>query len=369
MLSTRRNIILILIVVALLTASTAAAVIFEPLNAFLHPDALSAEAPQTQPLGEVIVESGPTPCGPDVCYTMRVRCDQLAKSQSALVKVGAPTGSSAPRGTIVFASGWIGDYWWDDGAPNNLTIINELHAAGFQTVQMNWPENWFLGEDRTEGFGKLACRPATLIQWVYDKLHHDKLHENNSPLGKLRDDNLKMTVAAHAFCAVGHSNGASQVAYSLVRYGLADILDMVLFTSGPNWSRIDQSCIQDAAHPQLFGDEEERNSVDWAFGFPNDGSGPCTRSDARWAKILQRASLIETGWSYSFPNTMIAFAFGGSDTTVTANQGRDFYQQLYEAGTPLLSISTIPAAPHFMTEVAARAEFIKTQLLEGCHVR
>ena len=43
----------------------------------------------------------------------------------------------------------------------------------------------------------------------------------------------------------GHSNGASQLAYSMTRYGMAEYLDLAVFESGPNWTRLDQSCIQD----------------------------------------------------------------------------------------------------------------------------
>jgi hypothetical protein len=249
----------------------------------------------------------------------------------------------------VLASGWIGNYWWDGGAPSNLTIVNELRAAGFQTVQINWQQNWFLAGNQSEGFGELACRPATLMRWIYDNLH--------------------TTAADQAFCATGHSNGASQVAYSLVRYGLSDIFDMVLFESGPNWSRVDHSCIKDTAHQELYADGGERNVIDMSFGFQNNGPGPCARGDVTQIDTFKRTSLVDTSWSYSFPNTMVVFAFGESDTSSTASHGEYFYQKLLETGTPLLATSSIPSAPHFTTEVAAGAEFIKTQLLDGCRVR
>jgi hypothetical protein len=300
-------------------------------------------------LGEVTIVSGPTPCDLDECYTIEVNCEQLSHPRQATVKIGAPTGASTSRGTIVFTTGWVGDYWWDAATPSNGTIVNEIRAAGFQTAQIKWQQNWFLADGEPEGFGALACRPATVIRWIYDNLHE--------------------AASEQAFCATGHSNGASQLAYSMVRYGISDIFSMVLFESGPNWSRIDHSCILNTEHPELFGDVNEQNTVDWAFGSPNDGTGPCARQDTTQISSFRSASLADTNWSYIFPNTMVVFAFGDSDTTTTASQGKYFHQALLDAGTPLLAMSTVPDAPHFLTEVPAGTELVKTQLLSECRVR
>jgi hypothetical protein len=216
-------------------------------------------------------------------------------------------------------------------------------------VQIKWQQNWFLAQGEPEGFRELACRPATVIQWIYDNLH---LSGSDQP-----------------FCATGHSNGASRVAYSMVHYGLSDIFDLVLFESGPNWSRVDHSCIANNDHQALFGDTGERRVIDWAFGFPNNGSGPCARSDTAETSMFRNASLADTRGSYSFPKTMVVFAFGDKDTSPTADHGKYFYDELVAAGTPLLSTSSVAEAPHYITEVPAGAELVKTQLLTECRVR
>ena len=295
-------------------------------------------------LGQVVVLSTPTDCGGDSCYNLRVTCPDVLQSRDASIRVGEPTGSPF-AGTILFATGWTGTYYWGGAPPpiealsaganpeviasNNWDIIVALKAAGFRTVELKWNTNWFQAASGVpEGMALLACRPATVIRWVYDNLHEG---DTSTP-----------------YCTTGHSNGASQVSYALAQYGLSSILSAVVNESGPNWTREDDHCILNSSFPTLFGSPGDRATDDWAFGFPNNATGPCGTSNEAYRELFQAASLQSGQQGYSYPHTYVAFLFGELDKTATKAQGQAFYNFLVP-NTPLLSAQVISGAGHDVT--------------------
>lgn len=311
-------------------------------------------------LGQVAVLSTPGDCGGDSCYNLRVSCPNLLQTSDASLKVSEPTGNPY-AGTIVFATGWIGNWYWGDSMPisalpsdaniqaidsNNTDIITHLRAAGYRTVEIKWASNWFQGASgQTEGMARLACRPASIIRWVYDNLHQG---DTSTP-----------------YCATGQSNGAAQVSYALAQYGLSTILDAVVNESGPNWARVDDHCIYNPSYPSLFGNQGDRNTNDMAFGFPNNGTGPCAISDPAYRQVFYDASLQYGRWQFNYPHTYVAFVFGEVDATATKAQGQAYYDFLLY-NTSLISSQTVPGADHFVTETTLGAQVMEDTLKNVC---
>lgn len=345
-----------------------------PVSLFL-PIAAKQYEPQPPtyplPLGTVNLLSGPTVCGNESCYQIEVSCASVSRPEQATLKVGEPVSNTVEAGTILFATGWIGNYYWDEAVlvnlqlqrlslagldpaqatGNNLDILNNLRAAGFRTVQLKWQRNWFEAETgHVEGMANLACKPATVTRWVYDNLH--------------------LQGEALPYCATGHSNGASEMAFGLTHYGLSDILSAVVLESGPNWSYIDHACLHDdAKYSNLHADQGERNTIDWGFGFPSDGTGACAVQDVTFRDTFRSASLVTNGWQYAYPHTMVAFVFGGDDNTTTAAQGQVYYDRLLRQGTPHLSMQVVSGAPHFVTTTTDGAQAMQSTLLTECALR
>lgn len=328
----------------------------------------SARIPANYGLGHITPLAGPADCNGQPCYELEVTCAELGSSEKVRLRLGLPAAGVPGRGTILFFSGWTGNYWWqwdsDPVAPddaeanaedrriraNHKMIIDELRAAGFLTVDVKWERGWFIADEgNRENPPLLACKPATLVQWVYDELH------DTSP--------------DRAFCATGHSNGAAELAYLLSRYGMDEILSLVIMEAGPNWSRLDYACLQDEDNETLFDSDNGRNTSDLAFGYPNDGSGICARQKSAWSATFRRTSVAVDGeWNYRYPATQIAFLFGTDDHTVTARHGEYYRDWLEQAGTPLLTRSSAGGA-HVPSGDTAGAAIMRDLFLNECRPR
>ena len=176
--------------------------------------AVPAAAQVPRPTGTVDVTAGPVACDGQECYDMTVSCPEVAAPAKERLKVGG----TAEKGTILFASSGFGTDLYEGQGQEKPRILNDLRTAGFQTVQLQWAENWFGGSPGAEeGFVRLACRSATVAQWVHDNVHPPS--------------------ESAAMCATGHSGGAAQVSYMLSHYGLEDILSLVVPTGGPPMER------------------------------------------------------------------------------------------------------------------------------------
>jgi len=296
------------------------------------------------PLGTVRVMSLERPGEEPYQYEVTVSCPDLDDQRAELL-IGDPMGPR--RGTILFASGFIGGFRWEDIGAEAPRVIQDLRDAGFRTVQLRWKSNWFLASaGHVSGHGRLACRPATVLRWVDEFLHID-------------DFTLP-------FCAVGHSNGASQLAYALSRYGLGDVLSLVVLDGGPNFARLDVGCLHDDGAAAAWFNLESRRYVDWGFGHPSDGSGPCARQDQEYRRAFQDASLALGEWEYHFPHTMVWFIAGARDDTATVVQGRLFQERLAQAASPLLGSSTVADAAHLTADTQQGGDAIRDILLREC---
>jgi hypothetical protein len=174
--------------------------------------------------------------GGATCYQVNTSCDGVA-DYSVYLKVNAPAGT--PNGTVIFGTGSGGsalydsdepDFFYNNGTTNGgLAVVQGVLNAGYTTVQISFgspfdstpgTENgWLQGPG---GVRRLACRYATVANWVYQNIH------NANP--------------GAPFCATGNSGGAGAIGYAVFNYGLDTIFAMIETTSGPPMTRIDLGC-------------------------------------------------------------------------------------------------------------------------------
>jgi protein-S-isoprenylcysteine O-methyltransferase Ste14 len=364
----------------LLSVNSAAAADHEFLGDVLgSPDAPAVTEPVYLPLvferkyvqmpaGEVSLTNGPYSCGTGLnCYDLNIVCPQTINSIGSVLRVGEPT-AQPMKGTILFFTGWTGSYFWGgdtqalvEGFPldswaaqiedsYNADILTHLRNDGFRTVEIRWPSDsdfWFRAvPGNIEGALKLSCRPAAVTRWIYQNLHDESL----------------------PYCAEGHSNGGSQLAYSMSQYGLGYLFDAVVMESGPNWSRLDQACLwDDPAFESVWATNGERDTIDFNYGRgSNSNSGPCYNKNTAYRQQFLDDSLIIGGWQYYFPDTTISFIFGGLDTTTTYDQAILYNSHLLSAGSPNVSTQTVPTAPHFVTDDPQGAQVIEDTLRNNC---
>jgi hypothetical protein len=200
---------------------------------------------QTDPPGQATTTgNGVIPCptfggglGGATCYQVNTICDQVAP-YSVYLKVNTP---GSPIGTVIFTTGSGGSALYDydspeffytdsNGVVNNggEAIVQGILNAGYTTVQVsfgspfnntNTENGWLQGPG---GVRHLACRYATVAQWVYQNIHNSSTTE--------------------PFCATGNSGGSAAIGYALSEYGLGTIFNMVEPTSGPVMTRLDAGC-------------------------------------------------------------------------------------------------------------------------------
>lgn len=134
------------------------------------------------------------------------------------VKVTNQTGSQL--GTVVFFTGGNGASWWEnDNTSSPALYINAALARGQKIIQVKWTTSW---ADGSVGPRSLAVRGATLLDMIYQD---SSMHVKGKP-----------------FIVIGQSNGASLLGYALATYGLKNIIDLAIFTSGPPHGKLDYLC-------------------------------------------------------------------------------------------------------------------------------
>ncbi len=295
------------------------------------------------PLGQVLVLGPASLCGVDTfCYDLEVTCPNVAAPADAALRVG--TDSLVPnRGSILLTTGGTGTGYWGDEYAEGARVIGELRAAGFTTIELKWIDSWLVG---SEGQALLACRPATVVQWIYDNLH--------------------VVAQGSAFCASGNSGGAAQIMYPLTHYGLEPLLPLVVPTGGPPFSRIDWGCLPGTGpNPAAEYDEEPATTIDLGYGF-SGGTGPCVNHDPSFLTVFQGSSEAFDIHDYYFPNTLIWLVVGDQDFTSAPVQAEILLDLLLAEGSPLLMTSVAPNTAHNVPGSVEGANLIRDILLNEC---
>jgi len=270
------------------------------------PGAGTSERPL--PLGRVEVTRERVPCSDGalagaVCSEIEVRCPDIPPRKAEL----AVTRSREARGTIFAHRGSDGRDFF-----HQPRTVQRYADSGFDVVQVRWEQDW--QKTPRSGILRAACRPATVMQHVYETVH--------------RSDKDR------GYCALGHSAGGGAIAYALAHYGRASILDYAVIAAGPPFARIDYGCAPhtyDGPPRELCGAlpqapmELPPYLIDpwdntWTCGEPS----PHPDDLARW----RADSIVSPGADFSYPRTFVDLYDCATDPNGTAAGAFFFASQL-----------------------------------------
>ena len=298
----------------------------------------------TKDIGDITIVDGPSKCGVFTCYTLDVDCPDVVRSEMAKLKILEPETSI---GTILLTTGGSGKEPYSNSGKYANAVLKGLRNKGYRTVQIVWDKGWLLGSEfALEGHDTLACRPATVADWVYENIHDQTT----------------------AFCASGNSGGASQISYMLTHYKMGDKFDAIVPTGGPVMSRMDHGCFADWSSPLSYEKMVQKYTIDKGFGFYRR-SGPCANNDIRVSETLRKASIATRKLKhYDFPNTSVWLLFGENDVNSALGQGLYFYNRVLEAGTPRINFSIVPNTGHKIADTIEGAKKVYNTLVSECKI-
>lgn len=287
------------------------------------------EAPLALGTLTVIADEDPTCPEGFSCTGFEVACPDVQGDARGSLAVADAEGR--PRGLVLFASGGFGGDWWARGEVA-ADFLEDLRGDGFVLVQLRWEDAWLAAAGGEEaGPARLACRPATVVKWA-----HENLYE---PLG------LDPGAGECGFCITGNSGGASQVSYTLSHYGLEDILDAVIPTSGPPHAALRKGCLRKPWQEAYWYEDRNARTIDVSYGYKGVG-GPCFSHDRGFGRRWKEDSVDTGGSDYVHPETRVHLILGGRDGTVAPDHALDYAARLEEEGTPLLTVEWVPEMSH-----------------------
>lgn len=338
------------------------------------------------PLGTVVSYTqfpGPNSCPTGglpngTCFQLAISCPGVADF-SAYLKVYTPT--AAPVGTVLFGVGTGGSGLYEDpntGYADGSTTVGNILNAGFNTVQVSFgapfdqgstPRGWLTGPG---GVRRLACRYATVADWVYRNptiINSTFTASNSAPM-----------------CATGNSGGSAALVYAAYEYGLDSELAMIEPTSGPVMSRIDQGCSPCSSsaqgnvcpgstnNPNLCYESADATIIDEAYQSPGASTPtPCT--DARngnpgtgaQALFLSDSILYSAGNSVSMPNTRFKMLLAEVDTSNAVPQATVFEGLVQpSSSSPNPLYQCLPNVQHDIPSYLSGAQQIASDIIQYC---
>ncbi|MGD0569822.1 MAG: Ig-like domain-containing protein [Candidatus Sulfotelmatobacter sp.] len=308
----------------------------------------------TDPLGTATGTSLTCPAGDlsGVCYAIAISCPKV-DDFTGWIKVTYPTGT--PVGTVVFSSGGNGTGFYENNYTYGTTVLDTINQAGLTVVQISWerpftlkqPYGWQTGPG---GMRAVACRYATLAQWVYTNIH-----EANT---------------AAPFCATGNSAGAEEIGLAMAHYGLGSIFAMVEPTSGPVYGQQVWACDDsepDAINPcgtltqYGVGVGGAEQFIDPAYPEPICSMTYRTH-ETTYDAVFLHDSVVSTDAVLSYPNTFVNFRLGDLDMGAGPNQAATWESAI----TSSKAISCIAGAPHSIPNTLVGAQAIASDVVSLC---
>jgi hypothetical protein len=210
-------------------------------------DTAMPEAGPTRALGTVMASTiscaaAGNPGGAQTCWQVDVSCPGTVMARAYVALVNA---QGTLKGTVDTHNGSGGNAWL-------LTNSGAYKAAGLQTAAIRW-DNTVMWEDtgqQPRSIKVAACRPATVIQWIFDTIHQ-----------KHRDS---------GFCGEGYSGGSGVMSYALASYGMGDYFDYVMLSQGPPFGRMDCGCGAPNCTPPALCPEISVQSLTAAMPLPGN---------------------------------------------------------------------------------------------------
>src|SRR5437016_8866118 len=281
------------------------------------------------------------------CHGFTVSCPSVSNAIQGFWAIAPHQG--AARGFVLFFTGGDGTSWWSTQVPELTALVDELRSLGFTVAQARWASSWLESSSGNDaGQAHLACRPATLIQFLHDRYYVPMGITNKQP-------------GVAGFCISGNSGGSSQVGYALSHYGLDDILDVVVPSGGPPHSALAKSCMTNAGQECYWFDPGTLEFIDRGFGF-FDNNGPAVRHDASFVPRWLQESVSTGGNDYFHPTTRVNFIIGENDPAMQCISS-DYYNRLRTNGTPLLAYQIAPGTPHPVYSTDIGRAMIKAAIL------
>ena len=313
------------------------------------------------------------------CYQMTVSCPGVADLTTYL-KVINPSG--LPAGTVLFGVGTGGSGLYDDSQTYSYgyQVVENVVNAGFNTVEVsfggpftsNQPYGWLQGPG---GVRRLACRYATVANWVY-----------NNP--KTINPNPNNTATNSApMCATGNSGGSGAIGYAVYAYGLDSELAMIEPTSGPPMARIDQGCSSSCAGLQgpvcsnssnvatMCYEPADASVIDEAYQAAGASSPtPCTDSinqnpgtDAASLFLSDSIVYAPSNVPIRLPNTTVKVLFGDLDTSNAVPEGMVWEESILPSSfSPIPLNQCLPGVAHDIPSYFTGATQIATDIITMC---
>jgi hypothetical protein len=291
------------------------------------------------------------------CQTITVTgCPNLSNGTANIITAQPPVGTPV-IGTIIFGSGLGGTGLYGAVGSNEAAMMENLRKAGYRIVERVWTNSWFTG---TLGPAVSACRYATLANWI----------KTQYPTGQL--------------CATGVSGGAVELSFGLSRWNLGNILNAVVFDSGPQ-TRLDYYCVGtsnpawnssclniNSSYPFQCGGGtagcEPYSGVAQLIDQSYNGVNTCNGATMQSPNLtkLYNDSADGPGALLNFPNTKVAFYEGAQDCTFgVATSGVAYANEITSLGsTP--TVSVIAGLQHQISQTAAGAAIIQNALTNLC---
>jgi hypothetical protein len=252
----------------------------------------------------------------------------------------------------MYFSGETGQRPWvtSSSAQATLPFVQSLAGAGLMNVMVAWVEPWLVSAPGEEaGTARLACRAASLVRFVHDRMY--------TPLG------ANPRPEQCGFCLVGESGGASEVAYTLGRYGLAGIVDRAVMVGGMPFASIQKGCLRTTS-PFYYGPTATR-FIDAAYGFLPSQRGPCSAGKASFQDRWIEDSVNSPDAVLSYPHTGLEIIEGSEDTSPAIPLGGDYIDALRAAGTPFLHVQMVPGLSHGVASDPNGLVAVRAALLSG----
>jgi hypothetical protein len=289
------------------------------------------------------------------CQQLTISCESI-NNWTAYLKINTPTGTS--NGVVMYGVGSGGSGLYDIVFTYGTTAVQNVLNAGFTTVQISFglpfntsePNGYITGPG---GMRRLACRYATLAQWVYTNV----LNNVTRPL-----------------CATGNSGGGAAIAYALSNYGLDGIFSMVELTSSPPLARMDYGCLCNqgtASTPcgqgQLsycYGTTTAK-MLDVAYTKPLCSNAVNGHPSPIASTLFFSDSIDTPGAVFSFPKTYVNNVYGGLDASAAVPEGLLWYEQV----SSQKSQACVADAPHPIANVEDGAIQIANDLISLCKLQ
>lgn len=312
------------------------------------------------------------------CYQMTVSCPGVTDITTYL-KVNNPT--NTPIGTVLFGVGTGGSGLYDDpgssGFSDGETTVQNVLAGNYNTVQVSFgapfattqTNGWLQGPG---GVRRVACRYATIANWVY-----------NNPKTINPNPNNAATTSA-PMCATGNSGGSGAIAYAVSEYGLNSELAMIEPTSGPPMTRIDQGCSSTCLTGPVCTDSSSQNNpnlcyesadaavIDEAYQSAGASSPtPCTTAlngGTEPTTQFQSDSIVyNPSGKILLPNTTVKLLFGDLDSSNAVPQGMLWGESITPStASPSPIYACVANAGHPIPDVMDGALQIASDILNYC---